>query len=85
MNDKAKWISALMVASLLAAPTGWTKDAAKESGDQVESAADASRKQAREANTEAAREAAEALEAATRLDLDIQLIGPTSVKIAGKR
>lgn len=85
MNDKAKWMYALVATSLLAAPPGWAKDEPPETGDPIDSAAEASREQAREANAEAAREASEALEAATRLDLDIRLIGPRSVKIAGKR
>ena len=43
------------------------------------------RDRALEANTEAAELAAEAILADTRLDIDIRLIGPTSVKIAGDR
>jgi len=41
------------------------------------------RELAREANTAAAEQAVAAVIEATRLDLDIRLIGPTSVKIAG--
>jgi len=41
------------------------------------------RELAREANTAAAEQAVAAVIEETRLDLDIRLIGPTSVKIAG--
>jgi hypothetical protein len=41
------------------------------------------RELAREANTAAAKQAVAAVIEETRLDLDIRLIGPTSVKIAG--
>ena len=85
MKHKTRWTSVLVAASLLAAPPGWTRDEAPEAGDRIETAAEASREQAREAHEAAVREASEALKAATRLDLDIRLIGPTSVKIAGKR
>lgn len=53
--------------------------AATVSTDQV------SRQRATEANKTAAKEAIDAVLAATRLDLDIRLIGPTSVKIASDR
>ena len=49
----------------------------------VDSAAETGRELAREANERAAEEAAKAVRAANQLDLDIRLIGPTSVKIAG--
>ena len=52
-----------------------------ESGKPVE----ANLERARRANAEAARLAAESVRAQTQLDLDIRLIGPTSVKIAGDR
>jgi hypothetical protein len=42
-----------------------------------------SREHARKANQAAAEEAAEAVEADTRLELDIRLIGHTSVLLAG--
>ena len=43
------------------------------------------RQQAKAATEAAAREAAASVKDANRLDIDIQLVGPTSVKIAGKR
>lgn len=45
----------------------------------------ASRDSANAANKDAAEKAVEAVLAETRLDLDIRLIGPTSVKIASDR
>ncbi|MDH3439808.1 MAG: hypothetical protein OEM63_03575 [Gammaproteobacteria bacterium] len=84
MKDTTRWTIVLVAASLFAAPPGWTNDEAPETGDRIETAVEASRQQAREAQEAAVREASEALEAANRLDLDIRLIGPTSVKIAGK-
>ena len=44
---------------------------------------EASREHARQANETAVEDAARAIEADTRLDLDIRLIGRTSVRIAG--
>jgi hypothetical protein len=46
---------------------------------------DKTREQAREAVETAAREAAQAVRASNQLDLDIRLIGPTSVTIASDR
>jgi len=51
---------------------------------QAETAA-SNRELAREANEQAAAKAIEAVLADTRLDLDIRLIGPTSIKIASDR
>ena len=85
MKNTTRWTALLVAASLLAAPPGWTKDDEPEAARQVETAAEASREQAREAHEAAVREASEAIMDATRLELDIRLIGPTSVKIAGKR
>ncbi len=44
---------------------------------------EASREHAKQANETAVEDAARAIEADTRLDLDIRLIGRTSVRIAG--
>ena len=52
----------------------------KASSEQIE---ETSKEQAREANEAAVEEAARAVEAETRLDLDIRLIGHNSVTIAG--
>jgi len=56
-----------------------TADTATISTDQV------TRNLLKKANTAAAEKAAEAVIADTKLDLDIRLIGPTSVKIASER
>ena len=77
MTNYKRWTLALAMGMFLAAPATWAAE------DDAESR-ETSREQAREANEEAARDAAEAVKAATQLDLDIRLIGPTSLKIAGK-
>ena len=76
MSNNTRWIRPLILSCMLAASVGWAKD----NGDETR---DMSLEQAREANETAAREAAEAVRTATRLDLDIRLIGPTSITIAG--
>ncbi len=85
MNDKTQWMIALALAGLLAAPVAWANDDVAEDGERMESPGETSKTQAREANEAAACEASKAIEAANRLDLDVRLIGPTSVKIAGQR
>ncbi|MDH4073093.1 MAG: hypothetical protein OEV41_08315 [Gammaproteobacteria bacterium] len=69
----------LLLAGLLAAGTaGAANDKAFDSNAVA-------RQQAKAATEAAAREAAASVKDANRLDIDIQLVGPTSVKIAGKR
>ena len=85
MHDKTQWMTALALAGLLAAPVAWTNDDIAENDERMELPRETSKNQAQEANAAAAREASQAIEAANRLDLDIRLIGPTSVKIAGER
>ena len=85
MNDKTQRMIALALAGLLAAPVAWTNDNVAEDGERMVSPRETSKNLARVANEAAAREASMAIEAANRLDLDIRLIGPTSVKIAGQR
>ncbi len=58
-----------------------TIDANEASSDQIDQT---SKEQARQANEAAVEEAAQAIESDTRLDLDIKLIGRTSVIIAGE-
>ena len=77
MTNYKRWTLALALGTFLAAPLAWADESDSETRDT-------SREQAREANEEAARDAAEAVKAATQLDLDIRLIGPTSLKVAGK-
>jgi hypothetical protein len=52
------------------------------SPDQIK---EASREHARQANEAAVEDATRAIEADTQLDLDIRLIGRTSVRIAGEQ
>lgn len=85
MHNLSKSTTILVVAGLLAAPQAWTKDETPASAERLLSPTAVSTDLARKANHEAARAASQALKAATRLDLDIQLIGPTSKKIAGER
>jgi len=87
MNHKQVVIAGLALASLLnIGPVIADELVATESQDTVKiSASQVSRDQLKKANTAAAEKAAEAVLADTKLDLDIRLIGPTSVKIAGDR
>ncbi len=78
MRKNTRWIWILALSGVLVAPAGWASD---DAGAGRES----SREQAREANEDAAREAADAVRNATRLDLDIRLIGPTSLAVADRR
>jgi len=84
MEITRKFIAALAIASVLFANIASADEAAitQSHADRV---AEKSREQAKRANEVAAKTAAEAVLVDTRLDLDIRLIGPTSVKIASKR
>jgi hypothetical protein len=75
----------LALTGLLAVNTGFADEAADKKAAQsaAVNSAETHRELAREANKAAAEQAANALIEETRLDLDIRLIGPTSVKIAG--
>jgi len=85
MNDKTQWMIALALAGLLTSPVVWTNDDVAEADYRMELPRETSKNRAREANEAAAREASKAIEVANRLGLDIRLIGPTSVKMAGQR
>ena len=79
MKLHRRWTVGLLLAGLLAAGNGVADDkAGADSGDRA-------REQGRNAVETAAREAARALQDSNQLDLDIRLIGPTSVKIADGR
>ena len=78
MKNRTRWIRVLMLGGLLAASAGWADETAQESRA-------VSREQARQAQEAAAREAAKSVRTATELDLDIRLIGPTSLKVARGR
>jgi len=75
MSNFSRWVKALAIGSLLAAPAAWANNDTDESRNT-------SREQAREATENATREAVEAVKAATQLELDIRLIGPKSITIA---
>ncbi len=87
MKNKRTLATGLALATLFALNTGFadeivvteTREGATMLADNVQ------REQAEKANTAAAESAVEAVLADTRLDLDIRLIGPTSIKIAGER
>jgi hypothetical protein len=91
MNSKTKLMNPATMAALLflaaaistapAMADDYITDEANEvSPAQIE---EASKEQARQANEAAVEEAARAVEADIRLDLDINLIGHTSLLIAG--
>ena len=70
----------LLLAAALLAGTGALADDGKDKDSNS-----TARQQARAATEAAAREAAASVQDANRLDLDIRLVGPTSIKIADKR
>jgi len=78
-------IASLAVTTLLVANPAFSDDSTVivTTASAVTSIDKDSRKRATEANKAAAERAVETILAETRLDLDIRLIGPTSVKIAG--
>ena len=87
MNTLTKRTTVLIVAGLL---VGNAAQAEAPVANQATPAADSSigeqsTARARKANEDAASKAAAAVVERTRLDLDIRLLGPTSVKIAGDR
>ena len=93
MNTRPKITSPATIAALLlfAASSGTAPALAEDrngyeahdvSPDQIE---EASREHARQANEAAVEDATRAIEADTQLDLDIRLIGRTSVRIAGEQ
>lgn len=69
----------LLIAGLLAAGTAGAADGKDHDSNT------AARQRAKAATEAATREAVAAVRDANRLDLDIRLVGPTSVKIADKR
>jgi hypothetical protein len=77
MKLHRRWTVGLLLAGLLAAGIGVADD--KNGADAGERA----REQARKAVETAASDAARAVQDDNQLDLDIRLIGATSVKIAG--
>jgi hypothetical protein len=75
-------IAALIVTGLQTAPATAAEPADARQAEQGSSETEtrnSNRQRAREAQAEAAQHAAEAVLSATKLDLDIRLIGPTSI------
>jgi len=87
MKYSTKKALALALAGLLALNTAFAQDAATTEADDITvvDTDETNRDRARKAAKAAAEEAVEAMRSENRLDLDIRLIGPTSVKIAGDR
>lgn len=92
MNTTLKLLNPLIIATLLL-DAGGTSTAPAFADDRVSFDADEnpseqieeiSKAQARQANEAAVEDAARAVEADTRLDLDKKLIGPKSVTFAGE-
>ena len=87
MKNQRTLVAGLALAGLLAVNAGFadeivvteTRDNATIKADDVQ------RDLAKKANKAAVEKAVEAVIADTKLDLDIRLIGPTSVKIASER
>jgi hypothetical protein len=84
MTNRSVRVLAASLSILLCGSLAMAQEPATDQ-ERTESIADAQRDLASAANKTAAEEAAKAIQAANRLDLDIRLIGPTSVKIASGR
>lgn len=86
MKNKRHLVAGLALASLFTVNAGFADEivVTEAREDATVPAADVQRAQAK-ANSAAVAKAVEAVLAETRLDLDIRLIGPTSVKIASER
>jgi hypothetical protein len=84
MTSTSARVLAVTLGVLLSADFAIAREPATDEAS-VETIAETQRDLARAANERAAEEAAKAVRAANRLDLDIRLIGPTSVKIASGR
>lgn len=87
MNYVTQRTTVLILASLLAANTAQAEaPVAKPATSTADtSIGERSVERARKANEDAADKAAQAVIDSARLDLDIRLLGPTSIKIAGDR
>lgn len=82
MKHLHKHIGGLLLATVVSCNSGFADE--RETMDK-KSTAETQRQLARDAVELAAREAVKTVLENTRLDLDIRLIGPTSVRIAGDR
>jgi septum formation inhibitor MinC len=87
MENRQRLMAAVALAGLLAINAGFADEVVVAEALEATTIRidDVNRDLAKEANTAAAEKAAQAVLADTKLDLDIRLIGPTSVKIAGDR
>jgi hypothetical protein len=87
MKNMRSLTAGLALVSLFAVNAGFADEivVTETREDATMLADDVQRDRAEKANTAAVERAVEAVLADTRLDLDIRLIGPTSVKIAGER
>jgi len=87
MNDKRTLVAALALAGLLAVNAAIGDEiVVTETRDESTIQADEQQRNlARKANEAAVEKAVEDVLASTKLDLDIRLIGPTSVMIASDR
>ena len=77
MTKNTRWIPVLALGSILLASSGWANN-----NEATEDTRMTSREQAREANETAVKAAAVNLREAPQLDLDIRLLGPTSLKVS---
>ena len=77
MTKNTRWIPGLALGSILLASSGWANN-----NEDTEDTRMTSREQAREANETAVKDAAVNLREETQLDLDIRLLGPTSLKVS---
>lgn len=84
MKNFRKLMAGLAIVSVLFANVASAEDTATTESIAVNIEKE-SREQAKQANKAAAEAAVETVLVDTRLDLDIRLIGPTSVKIASDR
>jgi len=84
MKISRKLITGLAIVGVLFANVASTENSATTESSTIDVAKE-SLEQAKRANEAAAEAAVETVLADTRLDLDIRLIGPTSVKIASDR
>jgi len=84
MKNFRKLMAGLAIVSVLFANVANAEDTATTESITVNVEKE-SREQAKQANKAAAEAAVETVLVDTRLDLDIRLIGPTSVKIASDR
>jgi len=84
MKISRKLITGLAIVGVLFANVASTENSATTESSTIDVAKE-SLEQAKRANEAAAEAAVETVLADTRLDLDIRLIGPSSVKIASDR